>query len=70
MVRWYANRVKFALSLADKHYLNNSGFHRYTSVPINRILMMAANITVEDVIHRVNRRMDGIRRIIRTFIAL
>ena len=26
--------------------ISNSGFHRYTPIPINRILMIAANITL------------------------
>ena len=46
-------------------------------IPVNRILIMAASQTlrnnqrtVEDVIHRVYRKMDGIRRIIRIIIIL
>ena len=46
-------------------------FQKSISKPINRILMMAANQTLrnnpgtlEDVVHSVNRRMVGIRRII------
>ena len=61
MVRWYTNRFKLELSLADKYYVATLVFIAKQSIPTNRIQMMVANNTetVEDVIHRVNRKMDG-----------
>ena len=59
--------------MTDKHHVTKGVFiTKDPSIPINRILMMAHNITltVKDVIYRVNRRMDGIRKIIRIFITL
>ena len=34
--------------MVDKHYINNSGFHRQSFLPINRVLTMAANQTLRN----------------------
>ena len=64
VVRWYTNRFKLELSLADKYYVNNSGFHIHNYQYNSNDGSQCNNEPVEDVIHSANRKMDGIRRII------
>ena len=50
--------------MADKYYVNNSGFHIHNYQYNSNDGSQYNNEPVEDVFHSVNRKMDGIRRII------
>ena len=64
VVRWYTNWFKLELSLTDKYYVNNSGFHIHNYQYNSNDGSQYNNEPVEDVIPSANKKMDGIRRII------